>query len=213
VWSLEAGSRKPEAGSRKLVADMRKSLLAVSLIGLVAAGGCASVQANSADRPPLAVPPPPPRVIEPAEIVPEPVPDLPSPPSGAPTSSVAPRSSRPTSSKPAASEARPEAKAGVEPVPPPVEPPPAAAPPAQLRTPQTADTTGTVKTVRTAIDTARGLLNTVNFGALSNERKKAYNDAKLFMQQAEDALKEGNLGFAQGVANKAETLARELAGR
>jgi hypothetical protein len=102
----------------------------------------------------------------------------------------------------------------VEPVPPPpVDPPPPAAPPAQLRTPQTADTSGAARTVRTTIDTARALLNTVNFGPLSNDRKKAYNDAKLLMQQAEDALKEGNLGFAQGVASKAETLARELAGR
>jgi phage shock protein A len=86
-------------------------------------------------------------------------------------------------------------------------------PPAELRTPQTADTSNALKAVRTTIDTARGLLNGVNFGALSTERKKAYNDAKLLMQQAEDALKEGNLGIAQGVANKAETLARELAGR
>jgi hypothetical protein len=98
--------------------------------------------------------------------------------------------------------------------PPPVDPPPAPVPPpAQLRTPQTADTSGAARIVRTTIDTARGLLNSVNFGPLSNERKKAYNDAKLFMEQAEDALKEGNLGFAQGVATKAETLARELAGR
>ena len=100
----------------------------------------------------------------------------------------------------------------VEPLP--VDPPPApAGPPAQLRTPQTADTSGAARTVRTTIDTARALLNSVNFGPLSNERKKAYNDAKLLMQQAEDALKEGNLGFAQGVASKAETMARELAGR
>jgi hypothetical protein len=48
---------------------------------------------------------------------------------------------------------------------------------------------------------------------LSDVRKKAYNDAKLLLQQAEDALKEGNLAFAQGVASKAETLAKELAGR
>jgi outer membrane biosynthesis protein TonB len=158
------------------------------------------------------VPPPPARVIEPAEIVPEPVPDLPSPPTGTPTRP--PR--RETPPKPAG-ETKPEAKPSdpkpVEQVPQPVEQPPAAAPPAQLRTPQTADTSGAVKTVRMTIDTARALLNSVNFGSQSNERKKAYNDAKLLMQQAEDALKEGNLSFAQGVASKAETLARELAGR
>jgi hypothetical protein len=86
-------------------------------------------------------------------------------------------------------------------------------PSAQLRTPQTADTSAAAKSVRTTIDTARGILNGVNFGPLSNVRKKAYNDAKLLLQQAEDAVKEGNLAFAQGLANKAETLAKELAGR
>ena len=88
---------------------------------------------------------------------------------------------------------------------------PAAAPPAvQLRTPQTADTSGGEKAVRTTIDSARQLLAGVDFGQLNNERKKAYNDAKLLMQQAEDALKQGNLVFAQGVANKAETLAKRV---
>jgi len=97
---------------------------------------------------------------------------------------------------------------------PPVEPPPApVAPAAQLRTPQTADTDGAAKAVQATLDRARNTLATVNFGPLSNERKKAYNDAKLFMQQAEDALKQGNFVFAQGVATKAETLAKELAGR
>jgi hypothetical protein len=97
--------------------------------------------------------------------------------------------------------------------PPPAEPPAPTPPAAQLRTPQTADTSGAARTVRATIDTARGILYTVNFGPLSNERKKAYNDAKLFLTQAEDALKQGNFALAQGVATKAETLARELAGR
>lgn len=159
------------------------------------------------------VPAPPPRIIEPAAgATLEPVGDLPNSPSGA--ASRPPR--REAAPKPPAAEGKPEAKAGGEqkPVEPPtVEAPPAPPPAAQLRTPQTTDTSGAAKTVRATIDTARGILNTVNFGPLSNERKKAYNDAKLFLQQAEDALKQGNLVFAQAVATKAETLARELAGR
>ena len=67
--------------------------------------------------------------------------------------------------------------------------------------------------MRTTIDTARGVLKGVNFGPLSNVRKKAYNDAKLLLEQADDALKEGNMAYAQGLATKGETLARELAGR
>lgn len=181
-------------------------------LSLVALSGCASAQAKGkpADRPALMVPPPPPRAIEPAVEVPlEPVAEL-------PPSSPSPRT-RPTAPKPAPGEARPEAKAGDQK---PVEPPavetltpPASPSTPQLRTPQTADTSGAAKNVRATIDSARALLNTVNYGPLSNERKKAYNDVKLFIQQAEDALKQGNLVFAQGVATKAETLARELAGR
>jgi hypothetical protein len=188
---------------------MRKSLLAFSLAGLVASAACASAQAKGKpeDRPALMVPSPPARIIEPAEVV-EPVADLPSAPSatGAPPAS---RSPRPAPPKPPTSEARPETKPGDPPATP-VEPPPPATPP--VRTPQTADPT-VAKAVRTTIDTARGILNGVNYGPLSNVRKKAYNDAKLLLQQAEDALKEGNLAFAQGVASKAETLAKELAGR
>ena len=60
---------------------------------------------------------------------------------------------------------------------------------------------------------AKNLLGTVNYNQLSNERKKAYNDAKAFIQQAEDALKQSNYVFAQSLATKAETLAKELAGR
>jgi hypothetical protein len=92
-------------------------------------------------------------------------------------------------------------------------PPPPPVPSAQLRTPETADTSAAAKAVRATIDTARGTLNGVNYALLSNVRKKAYNDAKLLLQQAEDAVKEGNLAFAQGLASKAETLAKELAGR
>jgi len=189
---------------------------AVLVFSAAAVSGCASVQAKGkpSDRPGLMVPPPPPRIVEPAEVI-EPVGDLPSAPSGA--ASRPPRREAPT--KPPASEARPEAKAGASSEKPLEQPPvdPGPAPPpvpsAQLRTPETADTSAAEKTVRTTIDTARGVLNGVNFGPLSNVRKKAYNDAKLLLQQAEDALKEGNLAFAQGVASKAETLAKELAGR
>jgi outer membrane biosynthesis protein TonB len=171
---------------------------------------CASAQARAPDKPALNVPPPPPHVIElPAEPV-EPVGEIPA------TPAAAPRSTRSTSPKPEPTRPpeKPETKPDqpVETPPVPVAPPPPASN-AQLRTPQTADAEAAAKAVRTTIDKAKNALATVNFGPLSNERKKAYNDAKLFMQQAEDALKEGNIVYAQAVAAKAETLARELAGR
>jgi hypothetical protein len=193
---------------------MKKVLFLCVVLGLAPLmAACASASAKAIDRPALNVPPPPPRVVEPsAEPMPEPVGDIPSSPNI--TSPPRPgRTARETAKPPASetkTEAKPEApKPETAPAPEPVAPVP---PPAQLRTPQTADTSGAAKTVQATIDRARGTLNKVDYAPLSNERKKAYNDAKRFMDQAEAALKEGNLVFAQGVANKAETLAKELAG-
>jgi len=178
---------------------MKNLVFVLPLIGVIASG-CASVQAKSRpeDRPALMVPPPPPRIIEPAEVI-DPVSEL---PAVGPAATARPPRPAPPRPPP---EVKTDPQAEVSPKP--------EAKAEQLRTPQTADTSAAAKNVRTTIDTARGILNGVNFGPLSNVRKKAYNDAKLLLQQAEDALKEGNLAFAQGVANKAETLARELAGR
>ncbi len=192
---------------------MRKILLVVPLLA-IAAGGCASASASgkSKDVPALNVPPPPPRVIEPSpDPLPEPVSELPTTPTATPS---APKPNRTREQRPAATEAKPGEKP-TEPPPPepaPVAPPPVA-PPAQLRTPETADGSNAAKTVRSTIDRTHQLFSGINYQSLSKDRKKAYDDAKRFIQQAEDALKQGNIVFAQGVATKAETLAKELAGR
>jgi hypothetical protein len=194
---------------------MRKLLFIAALVSLVPiVSACASVSAktNPAERPPLSVPPPPPRVIESApqpDPVPEPVPELPAAPAPAPRS-------RPTRDSGSRQEPpkSPDPKGGEATAAEPVGPAPAPAQPApQLRTPQTADSSEAERNVRSTIDRANRSLGGVNFAPLSNDRKKAYNDAKMFIQQAEEALKQGNFVFAQGVATKAETLARELAGR
>lgn len=201
----------------RLVRRSQLQLVAALAVGLA---GCASAQAKSkpADRPALVVPQAPPRVIEPAAEMPEPVSDIPSspnvtppnPPSGASRSNGRTTAPKPEAPKPdpKAQDPKPMDQGPVEPVP--QVPPP---PPAQLRTPETADASNAGRAVQTTIDRARGFLNSVDFAPLSNDRKKVYNDAKLMIQQAEDSLKRGNLGIAQGVANKAETLAKELAGR
>ena len=193
----------------------------VLVVAMAAAlAGCASAQATSkpADRPALVVPPAPPRVIEPAAEMPEPVSDIPSTPNATPPNpgSGAARSNSRTSApkpEPAKPDPKPQDPKPVEPAP--VEPVPQVPTPpaAQLRTPETADAGNAARAVQTTIDRARGFLNSVDFAPLSNDRKKVYNDAKLLIQQAEDSLKRGNLGIAQGVANKAETLAKELAGK
>jgi len=175
---------------------------------LAALSGCASAQAkSSAGKLPLDVPPPPPHVVElPAEPL-EPVGEIPSP--------TDPGASRPRPPATKAPEAKPEKPdnppsqpATPAETPAPALPPPAPAP--QLRTPETADTSQAAKNVKLTIDRAWSSLGNVNFPTLSNERKKAYNDVKAYIQQAEDALKEGNVVYAQAVATKAEKLALEL---
>ncbi|HYT65318.1 MAG TPA: hypothetical protein VEL51_02780 [Vicinamibacterales bacterium] len=192
---------------------MKNVLVALLIASSLMAGACALARATGKpkDSPAMNVPPPPPKIVEPGpEPPPEPVTELPTTPT---TSTPASRPNRPPA-RPAATESKPNEPKPVEPPPEPapVTPTPTP-PPAQLRTPQTADTSSAAKAIRTTIDHANALLNGVNYGPLSNDRKKAYDDAKRFIQQAEEALKQGNLVFAQGVATKAETLARELAGR
>ena len=182
--------------------------------------GCAALSARSKapELPPMNVPPPPARVIEPApEPLPEPVAELPAaPPSSAATRTntrpAAPRTTPQPDSKPA--DPKP-----VEPPPPttPQEPAPIPQPPAQptaqLRTPQTADTSNAEKTVRAIVERTRGLLANVDYRLLNSERKKAYDDTRGYITEAEEKLKEGNLVYADAVAKKAERLARELAGK
>jgi hypothetical protein len=198
------------------------SLLVLAL--LVGASACASASGKPMPSDPaLAIPPPPPRVVPiNAEPIAEPVGDL---PGVAPVTSAAaaPRAGRGnTSPRPPANDAKPDARAGTPGAPgaatttgeaPPVtEAPPTAptGPPPQLRT---ADSLNTEGTVRAMIDRSRQILATVDYRKLTDARKKAYNDAKKFADQADEALKQGNVVFALGVAGKAETLAKELAGR
>ena len=198
---------------------MSKYLRFIVLAALVPAlASCASVQAKTpASVPPLDVPPPPPHVIAPASelpSMPEPVGELPPPAAGQPN-----RQPRPTPAKPPANEPKAEAKPGevkppeTAPVEQPKEAPKPPEPAPQLATPQTADTAAAANAVHATMDRALGLLNTIDYRTLSRERKKAYDDAKMFLQNADKALKHNNVQEAQGLANKAETLAHELAGR
>lgn len=187
---------------------MRKWLL-LPIAASLMAGACASAGAKGKDAPALNMPAPPPRVIEPSpEPPPEPATDLPVV-APMPPPAPSPRASRPAP-RPQA-EKPPEKPETVPEVPVPVPQPPTP-PPAQLRTPQTADANA-LRAVQAAIDNANNMLKTVDYKRLNNERKKAYDDALRFIVEAEAGIKQGNLVFAQGVATKAETLARELAGR
>lgn len=171
---------------------------------------CATRTASSARREPLAVPPAPPRVLvppapgpttEPVVSDPEPVPQL-------PTASRRSRESR-TEPKPAQPET-PPAPAEAE------APKPAAstgAPPPELRTVEGPDEGKATRQVRDTIERAGRTLGGIDYRALSQQAKLQYDMAKRFIEQSEEALKTRNYTAAQLMADKAETIARELSGR
>jgi hypothetical protein len=192
---------------------MRRSLTATLLLACVPLlAGCASFTGKTkpSDRPDMAVPPPPPHVvpITPEPII-EPVADVPAAPSSTPAARP-PRTAR-ENPKPAATEAKPEAKPET-PVPD-TTPPPPVTPPAPAPQLRTAESGAAEAGVRASIEHTKNMLSGVDYRRLSTSRKKVYDDAKRFIQQAEDALKVGNAVFAQSIASKAEILAKDLSGR
>ena len=225
---LEGILRPPnELRSRWLKYTVRSLLHMFSRLGLLLAAGllasaCASTRAAApVERPALEVPPVPPRIVEasPAPDLgnPDPVPDLP-PEKPLPAASPKPRPSstpRDTGRDTQKTEAKPQ-----DPLPPVADPAPspaAAAPPQAaaplIRTPATADAVASEREIREVIKKAQDGLNNVPFAQLSGQRKKAYNEAKDFIDRAEVAIKSTNFELAKELAGKAEKLANELQGR
>jgi outer membrane biosynthesis protein TonB len=207
--------RLPRPASRLVMSgvEMRNAIHVGVLLGLVAAAasGCATTQANApVERPVLEVPPVPPRLIEPPPPPqlppPEPVPDLP----------AAPANPRPRPQGARDNNARPDPKVAETP---PVEAPvPVAQPPVQaavppLRMPSTPEGAEATRQIREITQRAQGILNTVDYRMLTPERRAQYDSAKMFITQAEDAIKAANFEFARSVAEKAEKLARDLQSR
>jgi hypothetical protein len=175
--------------------------------------GCAKTQARMApELPPLDVPAPPPRTVEPA------VASTPQP--GAPLVE-APRTNTPGSvlSGAAAQRAEPAKPEPPKPAIPVVEAPAGAEAP---RAGQPATTLQTIPTqkegeveasIRAQLTRAAADLNRVHYQALGDDRRVNYEEAKVYLKQAEDALRDKNLLFARTVADKAERLAAQLSGR
>lgn len=179
----------------------------VLLFVAMGAAACATTQAKTVvDRPALEVPPVPPRVIEPAPAppeAPEPVPELP----------PAPASPRPR--PPQRDATKPEPKPEIPPVEPqPTTPPPPtqpAVPP--LRTGSSPDGAEATRIITEIRNRAQNLLDGTDYRKLTREQQAQYDNAKRFIEEADEALKDKNFEFARGVAEKAEKLARELQGR
>lgn len=181
--------------------DINIILRFVVLAGVASmAGACTTTRAAAPlERPALAVPPPPPRIVVP---LPAPEPRL-EPVESLPAAPAAPPRAKPPRDKEAT---KPEAKPEE---PKPAEPPAATPPAPQLRMPETTNP----QQITDSIARGRAVIAKVAYGPLSNVHKKAYEDSKLFAQQAEDALKANNLALAKELADKAERLAKELQGR
>jgi hypothetical protein len=181
------------------------------------ASACLTTKAATAPREPLVVPPAPPRVIAP---VPEPedesmtggerepVPQLPrqsrtTPRENAPRTEPKPPQQGAAGTGPTEAEAKPPAA----PAAPPVTPAP------ELRTIDTPDAAKATREVRETVERAGRTLAQIDYGRLGKASQLQYDMAKRFIEQSEEALKARNYTAAQLMAEKAETIARELSGR
>lgn len=182
------------------------SLFAITAVLALLVGGCTRARAKTSPEPAvLAVPAPPPRVVDVA--TPNPI-----EPSPGPFPTAAPNPPAATPPTPAAVAARPPAK----PAPSEVEPKLAEVPePAGriLRPAVTAADGEEEKRVRDVLIRAARELARVDYRRLTSGGRSQYDQSKRFSDQAEAAIKDGNLVFAQTLADKAATLASGLSGR
>ena len=180
-------------------------LLGLWVLGFGLSAGCAKARAQTVpDGPPLAVPPPPDRVIAPPE---EPVLAA-APPTEAPgpvTPAVPPRP-QPTA-KPAPSTSVPATTAVV---PPPIVPPVIETP---KPSPPTAADLASERRIRDILRRATRDIGRVTYNRLTPAGRSQYDQSKSLSEQAEEAIKDRNWVFAETLAEKAETLAAELVAR
>jgi hypothetical protein len=189
----------------------KKLLILVVLAPLSAA--CGSLRAEKPlENPALSVPSPPEKTIEPAPVepqVPEPVPELPPAPTTPPRPRPQPRETNTAANRDPAKPPDPKPTETT----PPVEATPTAPAVPPLRTPATVDPAQNERQIRDIMTRTNGMLSRIDYRPLSNDQKKAYDDAKQFLEQAEVGLKDSNFEYARNVAEKAEKLAKALQGR
>lgn len=195
--------------------DMRWRMAGIVLMSgaWLAGSACSRAQARTppVETPALDAPAPPPRVIAPADV----------PLAAEPTAEVVAEDNMPPGQTRRAPTGRPpqpraEPARAAEPAQPKVEPRAEtrpAEPTLQLRTPQSGSEVEENRRVREIIQRAEARLSRVDYAALNNDARTNYDTAKRFIQQAAEALKGKNFVFARYLADKAETLARQLSGR
>lgn len=148
----------------------------------------------------LSPPPPPPRVVE--TYVDDPV--RPVERTSGDTANATPASkpvarppvTRPEVSKPEPARSEPER--------------PTTSAPALTLKPAPGAEAKTEAAIRTLVTRATSHLQRVNYAALDADGRAQFETSRRFIQQAEDALKNGNLSFAGKLADKAATMAAVL---
>jgi len=189
---------------------MRLSLTTAAGVCALAASGCAKPAVAAAPEPtPLAVPAVPPRLVGPVVVeaeAPEPVAEAPEPAPSPPAARPRSRATGESAGNRGEGQNADGSKAE-----PPVEPAASAAGPAPLlRTPDTADNVEAVRRVRDVMTRAQQNLSKVDTRNLSRGARTNYESARRFIDQAEDALKNGRIDYAKFVAEKAETFSTSL---
>jgi outer membrane biosynthesis protein TonB len=186
---------------------LRPAVLLFCLAAMPLAG-CTHAQAKSTpDMPPLNMPAPPPRDVEPSDVeVPPPVPLVAEPAHNPPA--------RPRPTPPPRTEPKPEPP---KPEPPPAEPPKPAEepirPPTILQTTPAAVEGEVERSIRASLQRASADLNRIDYRALNADARTQYDTAKRWVRQADEAIRAKNLVFAKSIAEKAATIAAQLAGR
>jgi len=193
---------------------MRSTTLAALLLGL-SLSACTHAKAKTApDNPPLDVPLPPEHDVEPTETEAPPLVSLPQEPAR-----NAPARLRPT---PPPAREPPRADAPAPDAPKPAEAPPVEAPKPVEEAPRPATTLQSMptsaegeaeRTIRATLQRANTDLNRVDYRALNSDARIQYDTAKRIVRQADAAIRAKNLVYAKTLADKAATLAAQLAGR
>jgi hypothetical protein len=183
------------------MAAMRVSSIASIVLLAASLTACAAKAQvrTEAEVPPLDPPPPPPRVVAVYAPEPEPLP-------------VTPAVEPAVPARPPARPARPEQKpepATVTPEPP-VEPARPSTAPSLTLTPSPGSESQTLAAIRDLLGRAGRDLSRVNPATLNNDGRAQYDQARRFIQQAEEALKTRNIVFAGKLADKAATMAAVL---
>ncbi len=187
----------------------RAAVTGALVVVAVSTAGCFRAQARATPTvvPDLTVPAPPPRIVDPVVAqVPQPVGLADQPPQNTEIPRPAAPVTRADTAKPEAAKPEPAA----DPAPPSEAP---RAPQTTLQTTPVEQEADVSRKVQDLLTKATADLSRIDYARLNADAKTQYDQAKRFSSQADEALKTKNLVFASYLADKAATLAAQLAGR